>query len=129
MTPPKTQSILLIDDDDDDGFLFAAALRELDKSIAFVHYLDGEKALHDLKSFKLNPDCIFLDLNMPRMSGIEVLRELKTVKRLWHIPIIICSTTKNKEHIDTVMALGAEKFISKPNSIKDLVKEVRNAII
>jgi CheY-like chemotaxis protein len=121
----KSLGILLIDDDEDDGFLFESALKEIDKSIIYVFYRDGGDALKALKSFTLNPDYIFLDLNMPKMSGFEVLKELKNIKRLQHIPVIVCSTTKDKGQIEEVKALGAKHFISKPNSLRVMVTEVR----
>ena len=128
MEARKVYSILLIDDDEDDGLLFENALKEVDKSITCILYNDGEKALKDLKSFTLNPDYIFLDLNMPKMDGFEVLKELKTIKRLWQIPIVVCSTTKDKTHIAKVKTLGAEQFISKPNSMQEMVHEIRTVL-
>ena len=92
----KSLGILHIDDDEDDGFLFHSALKEIDNSITYIFYQDAQKALKDLKSFTLNPDYIFLDLNMPKMNGIEALGALKAMKRLSNIPIIICSTSSKR---------------------------------
>ena len=117
-------SILLIDDDEDDAVLFGFAIEKVEKRIRFIHYPDSIKALKDLNSFTLNPDYIFLDLNMPKLSGIEVLKELKRVRRLWHIPVIIYSTTTNADHINQVKTLGATDFISKPNSLTDIIKAI-----
>jgi CheY-like chemotaxis protein len=55
-----------------------------------------------------------VDINMPKMNGIEVLKELRKVRILWRSPIIIYGTIKDNSHIDQVMALGAVKFITKP---------------
>jgi CheY-like chemotaxis protein len=124
----KPYSILLIDDDEDDGYIFENALKRIDKSIVYIFYSSSEQALLDLKSYKLNPDCIFLDINMPRMNGFELLRELKTIKRFWHIPIVICTTSRNADHVETAKTLGAAKFISKPNSMKELVIQLKDVL-
>lgn len=128
MEERKIHSVLLIDDDSDDRLLFAEALKKVDKSITCILYEDSEKALKDLSSFTINPDYIFLDLNMPKLDGFQVLEKLRLVKRFWHIPIIIYSTTHAATEIAKAKAKGASHFISKPSSMDGIVKEVSSAL-
>lgn len=117
---------LIIDDDADDYEIFELALRQVDASISseFVH--DGLAALSKLSSGEMaRPDYIFLDLNMPRMSGREVLQELKKYDKLKDIPVIVCSTSSETVFETEVKELGAVAYIVKPSSLRELVKNLK----
>src|SRR5688572_7918660 len=87
--------VLIVDDDEDDRDLFCEALNQVSPFITCIMARNGEEALHGLK---LNcfpkPDLIFLDLNMPRVNGIQCLTELKKDTALRAIPVVICTTSK-----------------------------------
>ena len=73
------------------------------------------------------PDLILLDLNMPRMSGHEVLDEIRKDKRLRTIPIVVLSTSNRDEDITETYARGGNSFITKPPTFPGLV-EVMSAL-
>jgi CheY-like chemotaxis protein len=110
---------LFVDDDIDDQEIFSFALECLNKAAKIITAKDGVEALkivHDNSTF--SPDCIFLDLNMPRMGGKECLQELRKIPRLKEVPIFIYTTSsQEKDRLDT-QKFGASDFISKEPSIE-----------
>jgi len=122
-------TILLVDDDLDDQEIFRLALAEVDDSIFIITAASGVEALDRLKTEQLRPDCIFLDLNMPRMSGKQCLKLIKAEPNLVHIPVIIYSTSAEIRDIEETNALGAAAFITKPAIIQDLVTSLQNVLL
>ena len=90
--------------------------------------MDGEETLKILSVQKELPHLIFLDINMPKMDGIECLAKLKSDDRLKSIPVIIYSTTSNKSDQSRIALLGASDFILKGNSFES-VKDSLNKIL
>ncbi|MDR7370177.1 response regulator [Flavobacterium aquidurense] len=113
------KNILQIDDDSDDCELFMEALEAVSDTTYTAMYNPVE-ALRKLRQKEISPDIIFLDLNMPIMSGLEFLTEIKKEEVLKEIPIIIFSTSQLDDIIREAKALGAYDFISKPNNFNDL---------
>ena len=83
--------LLLIDDDEDEHELFTHHLLDFDPNIKIRCAFSGKQALKLLAKF--NPDCIFLDVNMPGNNGLEVLKEIKNIKAAKQIPVFIFSTS------------------------------------
>jgi CheY-like chemotaxis protein len=118
-------NILQIDDDSDDCELFMEALEAV--SVAtYTSIHDPVEALRKLTLKEIIPDVIFLDLNMPIMSGLEFLTEIKKKEGIKEIPIIIFSTSQLEDIILEAKAYGAHDFISKPNNFNDLKKILSN---
>jgi CheY-like chemotaxis protein len=118
-----TNSCLLIDDDSDDHDIFALALKKVDRHINCIMVNDGIEGLQLLKgNSSLTPGYIFLDINMPRMNGIECLVELKKLNQLKHTKIIMYSTTEDSNIVKKTHELGAAAFLVKPPSIKALAQ-------
>ncbi|MDB5274496.1 MAG: response regulator [Chitinophagaceae bacterium] len=112
---------LIAEDDVDDQEIFSIAIKELDDSYDCTYTLNGIDALDRLTNGMLLPDYIFLDLNMPRMNGIQCLEEIKKIPHLSHIPVVIYSTSSGQSFIDEALLHGAVTFITKPSRISDLV--------
>jgi CheY-like chemotaxis protein len=112
---------LIAEDDVDDQEIFSIAISELKESYDCTYTLNGIEALERLKHDTLLPNYIFLDLNMPRMNGIQCLEEIKKQERLAHIPVVIYSTSSGQSFIDDALRHGAVTFITKPSRISDLV--------
>ncbi|MBF4515662.1 response regulator [Flavobacterium sp. ANB] len=113
------KNFLQIDDDSDDCELFMEAL----SAVSTSHYTsinDPVEAYHKLIRQEIEPDVIFLDLNMPIMSGLELLSEIKKQDILQQIPIIIFSTSQLDDIIKEAKSLGAHDYISKPNNFNEL---------
>lgn len=113
-------NILQIDDDSDDCELFMEALEAISTATTYAAIYDPVDALRKLMQKEIMPDVIFLDLNMPIMSGMEFLTEIKKEKDLKSIPIIIFSTSQLDDIIRQAKSHGAHDFISKPNNFNDL---------
>jgi CheY-like chemotaxis protein len=115
------QNILLIDDDIDDHEIFSAAVESVPGKFAYSACSSATKALEQLIDDLLKPDLIFLDLNMPVMNGQEFLTAVKSNEKLKDIPVIIFSTSSNRETIRVTKELGAKDFITKPDKFDSLV--------
>lgn len=118
--------LFLVDDDKDDRELFGEALSEVAPDITFQAAEDGRQALNKLRNRpgQLPPDIIFLDANLPTISGWECLEYFKQNEWLKDTPVIMYSTSSYQRDIDKAMALGALCFISKPVNYTDLKKIV-----
>ena len=115
-----SKTLFLIDDDQDDREIFEEALKAVDSSIRFICVPDAKRALQKLTLELFLPDFIFLDLNMPGITGKQCLAELKKMEHLKLTPIIVYTTSHNPKDIEEVKRLGASHFLTKPNTIKDL---------
>ncbi|MGN6646496.1 MAG: response regulator [Cytophaga sp.] len=124
---PFEIQILLIDDDEDDRDFFQFALEDISTNIGYAGVESGVDAFLYLENNPL-PDCIFLDLNMPGMSGRECLAKLKSRTEYHQIPVIIFSTSSDPHDKKETMEMGAVDFITKPSKPSDLVKELTNFI-
>lgn len=115
------QRILIIDDDSDDTSLFLEAVSEVKAQVAGYSAPGGPEALRLLQDGGIGvPDLIFLDINLPGMSGWDILRHLKKEEVLQHIPVIMYTTSSHKREVSTAFELGAIGFITKPHSYKEL---------
>lgn len=125
----KPITILMADDDPDDRLLTADALKEarLINDIRFVE--NGEELLDYLRhtgKFAApvdapRPGLILLDLNMPRMDGRTVLKELKQDNDLRTIPVVVLTTSKDDEDVYRSYDLGVNSYIVKPVTFEALV--------
>ena len=123
------KKILLIDDDLDDAELFKEALAEADSTAFFEYQEDGKQALKTLSLQQVQlPDIIFLDINMPSISGWECLKALKADDELKEIPVIMYSTSSHKREIGIAEELGAADFIIKPHDYNELKEKLINVI-
>ncbi len=123
------RNILLIDDDAEDHEIFLSALTSISKKLQCVTFTNAREALGKLLNKDLNPDVIFLDLNMPVMSGQEFLTEVKKREETKTIPVIIFSTSSNPSTIKLTKEMGAIDFITKPNRFDALVDILKPIII
>ena len=122
--------ILIAEDDADDRFLLQAAFEEngfrdklefVENGVELIEYIRG---ISDINSEVKTPRFILLDLNMPKKDGREVLKEIKQHPQFRKIPVIIFSTTNNEQEMRRCYDLGANSYITKPNSFESLIKTV-----
>jgi len=124
MRSEKNYRIMLADDDPDDRELFTEA--------ASGHDVDsvpnGVQLMKRLNHGEMLPDFVFIDLNMPEKNGKECLQEIRQHDRLKNLPVIIYSTSSSKKDIEDTFDLGANLYITKPNSYSELKKTVQNIL-
>lgn len=108
-------TILFIDDDEDDRKLLFEATKEFDSEIICIGSTDATQAFMYLNNpSQILPDYIFLDLRMPGISGEQFLTEIKKDPRLFSIPVIVYTTSRNVKESVRLKKLGAAHFMSKP---------------
>jgi CheY-like chemotaxis protein len=113
MQPQKP--VLLVEDDNVDAMTVRRAMRDLREPHSVIHTVNGEEALKYLARADMEkPFVILLDLNMPKMSGIEFLKTIKVHPELKTIPIIVLTTSKEKRDVLESFELGAAGYMVKP---------------
>lgn len=119
--------LLYVDDDPEDITVLEEALTFIDPGSCCVPARSGREAL-DVLSADLVPDFIFLDINMPMMTGRDVLLAIRKENRFDNIPIIMCSTTINPREIQSYKDAGANDFLIKPTRFDDLCRSLNNVL-
>lgn len=117
----RSLKIILAEDDRDDQLLFEECINELPVTVELITFSNGDELMEWLSDHKNNlPDALFLDLNMPRKNGFAALGEIKRDTKLQDLPVIIFSTTTNKEMIKQVFKDAAHYYIRKPADFRKL---------
>jgi CheY-like chemotaxis protein len=114
--------ILLVEDNDNDTLLVVQALKKANLTNRIFVVRDGAAALNFLfctgefayRRANDHPQMILLDLNLPNIDGLEVLRRVKADPRTRHIPVVVLTASKFDDSITICKRLGAESFIAKP---------------
>ncbi|TSE10366.1 MULTISPECIES: response regulator [Aquimarina] len=118
-------NILLIDDDEIERLKFARVLQKNNYPHNIIEAINGEEALDVLAQKEKLPDLIFLDLNMPKMNGLEFLKELKADATLQYLPVVILSTSNNHQDLKEAYRIGASGYIVKPLKYEDYVHKIK----
>jgi len=124
--------ILLIEDNMDDANLTLRALKKNNLANNLYHVKDGAEALEYIyaegkykdRDIKKMPKLILLDLKMPKIDGIEVLKNLKSNEATKSIPVVILTSSKEDPDIKTCYALGANSYVVKPVDFDSFMKAV-----
>ncbi len=121
-----SRPVLLVEDDTIDAMTVRRAFRDLNVTNPLVHVTNGEEALdrlHDEMSDK--PCLILLDLNMPKMNGIEFLAVAKTDCVLKRIPVIVLTTSSEEQDVVESFRLSVAGYIVKPVDYRSFVEAIR----
>lgn len=119
----KFMRIVLADDDADDRLLFTDAFSEIKIKCKVSTFNDGDLLMDFLNTEGIViPDLLFLDLNMPRKSGMECLAEIKANNKFKDMAIAIYSTSASDEDVENTFVKGANIYIKKPNDFEVLKK-------
>lgn len=127
----KQVRVLIADDNEDHLFLTVRALREVDGVHLEIETVrDGEQALDFMHrrgqyADKSLPHLVLLDIKMPKVDGLEVLKELKENPELKAIPTVVLSSSERPEDIDATYRLGANSYVTKPSNSSGLRDGVR----
>lgn len=121
----KEINLFYADDDRDDINFFKDAVTAANKEANVVARVDGGDLLHLLHNPPPKPAIIFLDWNMPGKDGAYVLKNIRENESTMHYPVVILSTSDNQDNIDKAKELGANLYITKPESFRELVNAIK----
>ena len=122
----SSKPILLVEDDQVDAMTVKRALKEIKVTNRLDIVNDGEEALTFLKnSENKKPSIILLDLNMPKMNGIEFLKIAKKDESLKKIPVVVLTTSKEDQDKVDSFNLGVAGYMIKPVDYRKFVEVVR----
>ena len=118
--------ILLVEDNHEDAELTIRALKKFNLANHLVHLQDGEEALDFLFSTHVGtlPKIILLDIKMPKVDGIEVLRKIKSDPQRKIIPVVVLTSSREERDIIESYKLGVNAYIVKPVEFDKFVKAV-----
>src|SRR5688572_8481742 len=128
-TTRKQIEILVVESNPADTLLTEVAFKNAGLTSGFRSVSDGTDALayvHKEGKYRdvNTPDLIFLDLSLPKLSGLEVLKAIKSTPHLMHIPIVVASGSEDPEHIKAVYALNGNCFMRKPHDLTQFLRFV-----
>lgn len=124
----KALNILLIEDDEIEVMKFNRVLSSLKMNHKIIEANNGEEAIEVLKVKEVVPDLIVLDLNMPKINGIEFLGILKADEYLKHIPAVILTTSNNHKDVLECYRIGIAGYVIKPLKYEDYVDRITKLI-
>lgn len=115
----KTLRVLLVEDDEDHVFLIRRALADLAGAEVAVEVAgDGEQAVERLARARFSPggppQLVLLDLKMPRMDGLEVLRRIRADEAAARLPVVVLTSSERQDDREEALRLGATWFVCKP---------------
>lgn len=117
----NTKIIYIVDDDQDDRMLIRDALEEVIDHVSIIEAADG-KILLDMLALRgqnSQPSLILLDINMPRMNGLETLAHIRSSPNSEHIPVLMLSTSSDQYFVKNAYNLGVNAYLKKPVTFSD----------
>jgi len=131
-TMNKLGRILLVEDDPKDVELTLTALEEYNLANEVIVARDGEEALEYLYSrgkFKTrssdNPAVVLLDLKLPKVDGLEVLKQIKSEEKLRMIPVVVLTSSKEEKDMVASYKLGVSAYVVKPVDFHEFVNAIK----
>ncbi len=133
MSPQKV-NILLVEDNPNHAELTTRALKMHNLAEDFVWVKTGEEALdfifarnmYEDRNIVNTPKVIFLDLKLPKKSGLDVLRELRADERTKYIPVVMISTSREEKDVVEGQRLGLNGYIVKPDDFEKFAEAIRS---
>jgi len=124
--------IVIVEDNPNDGELMIRSLKKNRLANNIIILKDGEQALDFIfcrgkytgRDISESPKVMFLDLKLPKVDGLEVLKQMKTNEKTRKIPVIIVTSSKEDPDIATAYDLGANSYVVKPINFEDFIKKM-----
>jgi len=116
--------ILIIEDEVEIANMLARILVKHGYETAIAH--DGIEGLGKVKSF--GPALVLLDVNMPRLDGLQLLELLKASPETSHIPVVMCTARARIDDVEEAFGIGADGYIAKPFAIERLVSKIKDVL-
>ena len=125
--------LLLVEDNEDEAYMAIRELKKNNLANNLLHVKDGEEALeyifgtgkYDGRDIKNVPKLILLDLKMPKVNGIEVLRKIRTNKKTKKIPVVVLTSSQEGKDITEAYDLGVNSYIVKPIDFEKFSNSIR----
>lgn len=124
----KSLNILLIEDDTIEVMKLKRAISSLQLAHTITEAQNGEDALQLLEKKTNLPDIILLDLNMPKINGIEFLKIVKADERLKYIPTVILTTSNNQRDLLECYKIGIAGYVLKPLKYEEYVSKIEKLL-
>lgn len=121
-------TIIYTDDDQEDLEFFKEIVDLIDENVEVTTLRNGKALLQELEERTTEPDCLFLDVNMPGMNGFETLKQLRSSEKFGHVPVVMFSTSGDQVTIDKSRELGASLFVQKSGVLDNLRKSVKHVL-
>lgn len=122
MLTMKLDKILLIEDNPGDVLLIQEAFEDANLRVNFKIIDNGESAWNKIKSLKKNEfDCILLDINLPRINGLEILDMISQTNLEFDTPIFVLSSSSNPLDVEKALEKGALAYFEKPLDVKRML--------
>ena len=130
----KEKTILLVEDNEDDEFLTRRALSKLEIPHKLVVARDGVEALDYLSGERHDdhdnlPVCVLLDLKLPRIDGIQVLKEVRSGGRTCHLPVMVITSSAEEKDIKAANQLAATSYTVKPSDSREYTETIQKLVI
>lgn len=123
--PNLKQHIFIVDDDKEDRELFSEALSYVNQNVKLIEISSGTKLIEALNNSDFPvPEIIFLDVNMPKLTGIDCLKKIKSSEKFKDLNIVILSTYSHKDDVEEAYRQGASRYYVKPtvfDNLKDII--------
>ena len=127
----QTVQILVIEDNAPDVLLISESLHEQSLAHEITHYLDGEEALARLTSSegkRSDYDLVILDLNMPRVGGLQILASLRNTPEFEGVPFLVLTSSIAPEDRGEAKRLGADRYLRKPSDLYEFLRNVGETV-
>jgi CheY-like chemotaxis protein len=126
----KPVQVLIVEDNEPDVFLVEEALRSEGVPAQFQRCHDGEEAIQALSHIGASPapDIIIIDLNLPKVTGLEILKHARSLKQLDGVPVLILTSSQSKTDRALSLQLGADAYIAKPPTLPEFLSTVGSGI-
>ena len=132
---PNSVEVLLVEDNINDAELTIRELKKHNLANNLFHVKDGEEALEFIfatgkfsgkRNMLYSPKLILLDIQMPKVSGLEILQKIKSDVHAKSIPVVVLTSSKQDPDIQASYALGANSYIVKPVNFKDFTEAIKS---
>jgi len=132
---PNSVEILLVEDNLTDAELTIRELKKHNMANNLIHLKDGEEALDfifatgkyaNTREIQYPPKVVLLDIQMPKVNGIEVLQKIKTDPKTRAVPVVILTSSKENPDIQKCYELGANSYIVKPVNFDGFAQAIKN---
>jgi two-component system, chemotaxis family, response regulator Rcp1 len=122
--------LFMVEDNDADVFLVEETLRSQGIPAQIQRCHDGEEAIQALSQIGQShlPDLIIIDLNLPKITGLEVLQHVRSLKQLDGVPVLILSSSQSKTDRTQSIQLGADAYIPKPPTLPEFLSTVGSGL-